>query len=513
MSMTLPTGTIERAVVCAGRLVTCDERWDSARGGDGSGSPAGLGVIEGGAVLIERGRIVAVGPRDEVLAASGGAPVLLDDASALVTPGLIDAHTHAAWVGMRHDEYAVRLAGGDYEAIAEAGGGIRSTMHALRSAGLDQIASTLTARLGRMAAQGVTTIEVKSGYGLDEAGERKQLEAISLARASGTPTAATPPGAGGLPLPRVVPTYLALHAIPPEWEGRRDEYVAEVASRWLPSFAAGGLCRYVDAYVDRGAFTVEEARLVLGKARALGLGVRLHAGQFADIGAAELAAELGAASADHLEQVSPRGVGALADAGVAAVLLPVAAWTLGQAPPPVDSFRKHGIRMVVASDANPGTAPTESLPLAMAMAARAYGLTPAEALLGATTHAARCLGLEGEAGILRAGASADIVAWGLPHESAIIQPWGAPPIVWVMARGNIVSPRPARGPRRSGLSPPRGGGRPGSRRPRRRRGRARAPRRAAGRSSRWPRRAGQSRSPPPRRSWGAGGSRSCPAGC
>lgn len=395
-------------LVCAGRVVTS------------------AGPIEDGAVLVDGRAIAAVGRRAEL--AKAGAPVRFDAPGGTLTAGLVDAHTHAAWVGSRHDEYAIRLAGGDYEAIAKAGGGIVSSMRAVRAASVAEIAASLAARLRRMAAMGVTTVEVKSGYGLDEEGERKQLEAI--AEVARDPS-----------LPRVVPTYLALHAIPPERRADRDAYVDDVATRWLPAIARAGLCRFVDAYVDRNAFTVAEARRVLSVAREHGLGVRLHAGQFADVGACELAAELGAASADHLEVVGPSGIAAMAAAGVSAVLLPVASYTLGQAPPPVAALRTAGVALVVASDANPGTAPTESLPLAMAFAARSYGLTPQECLAGATENAARSLGLP-DASTVRAGAAADLVLWALPHEHALVQPWGAPPVEAVIARGCVVA-RPA----------------------------------------------------------------------
>ena len=394
----------ERFVVAAGRV-----------------APGSSPAFEDGAVLVEAGRVRAIGRRADVLAAAAGAPLIHDAPEGVITPGLVDAHTHSAWMGSRHDEYAVRLGGGDYEAIAKAGGGIVSTMRAVRAATTESIVTSLRARLRRMAAMGVTTVEIKSGYGLDEEGERKQLEAI--AEVARDPS-----------LPRVVATYLALHAIPPERKADRAAYVDDVATKWLPAVAAAGLARFVDAYVDRAAFTVDEARTVLAKARALGLGVRIHAGQFADVGAAELAAELGAHSADHLECVSAAGLAAMAAKGTAAVLLPVASFTLGQAPPPVAAMRASGVRMIVASDANPGTAPTESLPLAMAMAARAYGLTPEETFDGATVHAARSLDL-GDVGTLDLGASADLVVWRLPHERALIQPWGAPPIAAVIARG------------------------------------------------------------------------------
>lgn len=385
-----------------GRVVTCDEARATAE------DP--LGVIPDGAVVVVDGAIVDVGERAAVLARHPDVPERA--AEGVITPGLIDAHTHAPWMGSRDGEYALRMAGADYETIAAAGGGIVASMRAVRAATAAEIAAALRARLQRMARLGVTTVESKSGYGLDEASERKQLEAIADA-------------AGSTDLPRVVPTYLALHALPPEARGDREAYAREVERAWLPAIAAAGLARFVDAYVDRSAFSVDQARGVLARARALGLGVRLHVGQFADVGGAELAAELGAASVDHLEHVGPAGITRLAAEGVRAVLLPIASFTLRQDPPPVAALRAAGVRLVIASDANPGTAPTESLPLAMALAVRSYGLSVAEALLGVTREAAASLGLAGTCGAIHPGLRADLTVWDLPHENALIQPWGS----------------------------------------------------------------------------------------
>jgi imidazolonepropionase len=277
-----------------------------------------------------------------------------------------------------------------------------------------------------MASLGVTTVEVKSGYGLEPVHERKQLAAIARAGASSR-------------VPSVVATFLALHALPPSSD--RAAYVAHVARELVPEIARGRMARFVDAYVDANAFTVAEARQVGEAARAHGLGVRLHVGQFADIGGAELAAELGAASVDHVEHVSPAGIAALARADVAAVLLPAASFTLAQPPPPVSALRDAGVRLVVASDANPGTAPTESLPLALALAVRGYGLTPDQVLIAATRDAATSLGLQ-DRGVLREGARADIVVWGLPHEHALVQPWGVAKTHAVVVGGRALPPDP-----------------------------------------------------------------------
>ena len=386
------------------RIVTCD--------------PA-VGVIEDGAVVVDGDRIAFVGPRGQ--APAGAA--LEDVGERVVTPGLVDAHTHACWAGSRHAEYAIRMAGGDYRDIASAGGGILSTHRAVAAASEDELAASLVERLRRMGSLGVTTVEVKSGYGLEALHERKQLAAIArAARHDGVPS--------------VVPTFLALHALPP---GADRHAFVQSAARLVSEVARQGLARFVDAYVDQNAFTAAEARIVGEAARAAGLGVRLHVGQFADVGGAELAASLGAASVDHLEHVDPSGIEALARAKVSAVLLPVASFTLAQAPPPVADLRRAGIPLVIASDANPGTAPTESLPLAMALAVRTYRLTPEEALLGATRHAATSLGL-GDRGVLRAGARADLVVWDLPHEHALVQPWGVAKARVVMVAGRLLAP-------------------------------------------------------------------------
>ncbi|MGD0527201.1 MAG: amidohydrolase family protein, partial [Polyangiaceae bacterium] len=253
------------------------------------------GTLEDAVVVLDGGLIAYVGP------AAGAPPgaALVDMGDRVVTPGLVDAHTHACWLGSRHAEYAVRMAGGDYRAIAATGGGILSTHRAVAAATEDALVEALVARLARMVALGVTTVEVKSGYGLEPPHEEKQLRAI--ARAAAAP--------GG---PAVVPTFLALHALPPSVD--RVAYVANVARDLVPRVAREGLARFVDAYVDANAFTVDEARMVAEAARASDLGVRLHAGQFADVGGAELAAALAASSVDHIEHISPAGIAALARA-------------------------------------------------------------------------------------------------------------------------------------------------------------------------------------------------------
>ena len=413
-----PEGASHIAGIAAKRIVTCDIAWTTPQ------NP--LGVVEDAAILYDDHSISWVGPR----AATKDKVGIVDYGDRVVTPGLVDSHTHSAWVGSRHAEYVMRMAGADYRAIAEAGGGILSSYRAVGAASEEQIAVELAARLRRMAALGVTTVEVKSGYGLDPDGERKQLRAIAAAAADPT-------------LPHVVPTYLALHAIPESARANRDHYVLRTTAM-VKEVASLKLAQFVDAYVDAHAFTVDEARLVCDAAKRAGLGVRLHVGQFSDVGGAQLCADVGARSADHLEHVSPDGIAALARAHVAATLLPIASFTLGQAAPPIAELREAGVALVVASDANPGTAPSESLPLAMALALPLYALSPAEVLLGVTRNAALSLGVGGPGmsrprGTLAAGARADLVVWDLPHEHALLQPWGTPRAHLVLRDGVAIA--------------------------------------------------------------------------
>jgi len=405
----------ERLMVCASRVVTCSEAF--------AGSQNPLGVIEQGAVLVENGKVVDVGPYPQLAATN--TPVVGNVQQGVITPGLIDAHTHLVWAGSRHDEYILRMQGAGYEAIAAAGGGIVASMRSVRAASLEELAQNLTRRLRRMAALGVTTCEIKSGYGLSEQSERKQLEAIRAVASDNS-------------LPAVVPTYLALHALAPEDRPNRAAWVDEVVERSVPAVARDRLARFVDAYIDRNAFSVQEAEKLFSAARRVGLGIRAHVGQFADIGGASLAASMGAASVDHVENVSEAALSELAAASTVVVLLPLASFTLRQQPPPIAAMRKAGVRLAVASDANPGTAPTESLPLALAFALHTYGLTPEECLLGATRYAALSLQIEREVGSLDPGKSADIVLWDLDHEHAILQPWGSPMTRWVSRSGRVL---------------------------------------------------------------------------
>ncbi|HEX8216789.1 MAG TPA: imidazolonepropionase [Allosphingosinicella sp.] len=362
--------------------------------------PAPFGAIENAAVGVVDGRIVAVGRRSEV--AGYRAQRVEPLGGAWVTPGLIVCHTHLVFGGNRADEFERRLEGASYEEIARAGGGIASSVRSTRAATLDELVAQARPRLGALMRGGVTTIEIKSGYGLDIETELKMIEAAKAL--------------GEAETVRVVPTLLALHALPPE-QGRRD-FVDLVTADLLPRAAAAGAAA-VDAYCESIAFTPIEVRRLFEAARDLGLGVKLHAEQLSNTGGASLAAEFGALSADHLEHADEPAIAAMAAAGTVAVLLPGAFYALREnKKPPVDLLRSHGVPMAVATDCNPGTSPVLSPTLMLSMACTLFGLTPEEALAGMTVNAARALGLQSETGTITVGKAADLCIWrvGRPAE-------------------------------------------------------------------------------------------------
>ncbi len=390
------------------RLVTLDGR----RG-------AGWGMIEDGALLVGGDRFQWVGRRAD-LPAGLAVSVEHDLGGALVTPGLVDCHTHLVYGGQRALEFEARLNGASYEDIARAGGGIRSTMAATRAASDEALFASAARRARGFIAEGVTTMEIKSGYGLCEADEARCL---AVARRIGRE----------LPL-TVRTTSLGAHALPPEFEGRPDDYI-DAMCHWLPAQQAAGLVDAVDAFCDRIGFTHAQTRRVFETARALGLPVKLHAEQLSDQNGAALAAEFGALSCDHLEHLSLAGVQAMADAGSVAVLLPGAYYFLRDTtPPPVQALRDAGVPLAVASDHNPGSCPTGSLRLMLNMACTLFRLTPEEALRGMTTVAARALGLH-DRGLLRAGLRADFAVWDLDHPSELAVGFGGNPCRRVVAAG------------------------------------------------------------------------------
>lgn len=381
--------------------------------------PRGWGLIDDGALLAEGETLRWVG-RGADLSAGLRVENEHDLGGALVTPGLVDCHTHLVYGGQRALEWEARLNGASYEDIARAGGGIRSTMAATRAASSDELFASAARRARGFIAEGVTTMEIKSGYGLNEADESRCL---AVARRLGRE----------LPL-TVRTTSLGAHALPPEFEGRADDYIAAVCG-WLPAQKAAGLVDAVDAFCERIGFTPAQTRRVFEAARALGLPVKLHAEQLSDQNGAALAAKFGALSCDHLEHLSPAGVQALAAAGTVAVLLPGAYYFLCETVlPPVAALRAAGVPLAVASDHNPGSSPSGSLRLMLNMACTLFRLTPEEALRGATTVAARALGLH-DRGTLRAGLRADFAAWDLDHPSELAYGFGGNPCRRVVAGG------------------------------------------------------------------------------
>ncbi len=363
-----------------------------------AGDADAYGTIEHAALGWKDGRIVFA----DAMSALPAPPATLAThvesvAGTWITPGLVDCHTHLVFGGTRAGEFEQRLEGASYEEIARAGGGIASTVAATRALDDDALLAESLPRARALLADGVTTIEIKSGYGLDLDSELKMLR---VARRIGEVL-----GIG------VRTTFLGAHAVPPEFRGRQADYVDHLCTTMLPAIGAGGLADAVDAFCEKIAFTPEETRRVFASARDLGLPVKLHADQLSDLGGAALSAAFGGLSADHIEHTSPDGVRAMAAAGTVAVLLPGAFYALRDTQlPPVAALREHGVPMAVASDLNPGTSPLLSLRLAMNMACTLFRLTPVEALRGTTVNAARALGLA-DRGILAPGKRADFVVW------------------------------------------------------------------------------------------------------
>lgn len=400
-------------VTCSGRLPASAAKADF--------DPAPLGLVADGAVAIAGDRVVAVGTTAEVERAvelTGDATVV-DVGDALLAPGLVDAHTHSLFVGSRAGEFSLRVQGAGYAEIAAKGGGIASSVRALRAADDGELGAALEKRLDAMARFGTTTVEVKTGYALETAHELRSLRAM---RAAGD---------------RVVPTFLGLHAVPPELrglDGGREKYLALVGEEMLDTVA--GEARFIDAYIDGPGFSVAECAPVLARAKSMGLRARLHVGQFEDIGGAEFAAEIGAASADHLEHVSDGGLRAMAAAGVAAVLLPGAAFSLGQAMPDARRMRALGVAVALATDCNPGTSHCDALPWMAAFGVRQMGLSTVEAWFALTAVAADCLDA-GDRGRLVVGARADVAVLDLPGWDALPYVLGSPRAVVTVSGGAL----------------------------------------------------------------------------
>ena len=380
----------------------------------------GLGIVEDGVLATRDGRILWVGERRDAPAFE--ARETIRGEGRWLTPGLIDCHTHLVWAGDRAAEFERRLEGATYEEIAREGGGILSTVRATRAATREELVRAALPRLDALLAEGVTTVEVKSGYGLEPATEYRQLEA---ARALEAERAV-----------RIEPTFLGAHTLPPEFAADREGYLRLLCEEMIPRVARDRLAAAVDAFCERIAFTPEETRRVFEAARAHGLPVKLHADQLSDTGGAALAAAFRALSADHLEYTNAEGVAAMARAGTVAVLLPGAFYCLREKQlPPVESFRRAGVPIAVATDCNPGTSPLLSLLLAANMAATLFRLTVTESLLGVTRNAARALGLADDRGTLEPGKRADLALWSIERPAELVYMIGARPLAgrWVGA--------------------------------------------------------------------------------
>ncbi len=370
-------------------------------------------TLDDGAVAMADGLIRWVGQSADIPAAYQSFPTRTCDGR-LLTPGLVDCHTHAVFAGDRAAEFEMRLNGASYAEVARAGGGILSTVKATRAASDDELLAQSLPRIDQMIAAGATTIEVKSGYGLTIADELKMLRTARRIGASRQV--------------HVVTTHLAAHAVPPEYAGRPEAYIAEVAIPSLRAARDEGLVDQVDAFCEGIAFQPDHLRPLFAAAAALGLPVKLHAEQLSDLKGAVLAAGHGALSADHLEYLGPDGIAAMAAAGTVAVILPGAFYTLRETQaPPIAALRAAGVRMAVATDMNPGSSPMPALPLAMNMACTLFRLTPAEALAGTTIHAARALGLT-DRGRIAPGLRADLCLWEARHPAELSYRIGGTPL-------------------------------------------------------------------------------------
>jgi imidazolonepropionase len=396
----------------------CDRVWRGARLATMAAEQPGLGIVDKGLIASEDGRIVYAGAEAEAPAFEAAETIDCD--GRWITPGLVDCHTHIVYGGNRAHEFELRLAGATYEEISRAGGGIASTMRATRRESEAQLLASARRRVETLMRDGVTTLEIKSGYGLDTDSEMKSLR---VARRLGEV----------LPL-SVATTFLGAHAMPPEAQGDKDAYIAQVCEQQMPAVAKAGLADAVDAFCESIAFSPQQTARVFEAARTFGLPVKLHAEQLTTLGGAELAARFGALSADHLEHADEKGVEALAKAGTVAVLLPGAFYFLRETQkPPVDLLRKHDVPIAISTDSNPGTSPMMSLLLTMNMAATFFRLTVDECLLGVTRHAATALGRQADVGTLEVGKSCDLAIWDIERPAELVYRIGFTPLhqrVW-----------------------------------------------------------------------------------
>jgi imidazolonepropionase len=388
-----------------------------------------LGIIEDGAVAIRGGRIASVGHTSEVLTEAGDGASLIDASDKVVMPGFVDPHTHLVFAGDRASEFEMRLQGASYMEIMAAGGGIMNTVRATREASLDHLVHQSRERLDRMLAHGTTTAEAKTGYGLDTANELKMLEAIRLLDESHAVD--------------LVPTFLGAHAVPAEYQGRAEEYVDLVVDEMLPAleregYLAGQMPPFCDVFCEEGAFSVEQSRRILEKARDLGMGLKIHTDEFKSLGGTSLAVELEAVSADHLACTTDREIDLLANSNTIGVLLPGTPFGLAEDHySPARKMIDAGVAVALATDLNPGTCYCESMPFIVALACRQMGMTPAEAIAASTINAAFAVDLGHEVGSLEVGKKADMLILDVSDYRHLAYRFGSNPVETVIKAGNI----------------------------------------------------------------------------
>jgi imidazolonepropionase len=382
-----------------------------------------LAIVEQGSIILQHDRIAWVGPTAQLPKLPSHAAIL-DATGKVVLPGLVDSHTHLIFAGSRADEFEQRLQGKAYQEIAAAGGGINATVRRVREASKAQLVALARPRLHRLLSFGVTTVEVKSGYGLSLTDEIKSLEAIADLNAAG-------------PL-ELVPTFLGAHAVPPEFTADRERYLRLLVDHMLPEVAKSRLAEFCDVFTETGVFSLTESERVLSTAASLGLKLKLHADELTPLGGAELAARLGAVSADHLLCITEKGIEALAAAGTVATLLPGTAFFLGLPYAPARRLIERGVAVALASDCNPGTCPTENLPLAGSMACTQMKMLPAEAVTALTLNAAAALGRSDRIGSIEPGKQADLAIFAVPDYRHIFYHFGVNHVWRVIKRGRVV---------------------------------------------------------------------------
>ncbi len=383
-----------------------------------------IGVIENATVVIEQGKFSWIGPSADFRQPPGGDRDVLDATESVALPGFVDAHTHLMFGGSREDEFAMRADGKTYQDIAKAGGGIISTVQATRAMTKKDLKKRARRHLDGMLRHGTTTVEIKSGYGLNEETEIRMLEAINeLADES---------------LQDIVPTFLGAHAIPPEYKDNADGYVELLCNRLLPHIAQREIAKFCDAFCDRGYFTTEQCRKIFETARALGFGIRIHADQLSSIGATKLAADVGALSADHLEHIDDAGITALKSSGTIATVLPGVSLVLNNGYPPARKIIDAGVPLAIASNFNPGTCMSYSVPLMMTIACTQMAVTPEEAITAVTLNGAAALGLSEKLGSIEIGKQADILLFNVPHYTYIPYHFGINLVNKIIKRGTLL---------------------------------------------------------------------------